>query len=97
MEKTKPKRFVFCSTTILARLRYPGIPTFEAFPSKNDIVDVVHLEHNATTSVEVGGKANHFNKSSFVFLVFYQSAERFAGNMEVRKDDYKSWGVSITE
>ena len=31
------------------------------------------------------------------FLVFYQSAERFAGNMEVRKDDYKSWDVSDTE
>ena len=28
------------------------------------------------------------------FPVFYQSAERFAGNMEVREDDYKSWGVS---
>ena len=32
-----------------------------------------------------------------VLEMFYQSAERFAGNMEVRKDDYKSWGVSITE
>ena len=30
-----------------------------------------------------------------VFLsAFYYSAERFAGNLDVRKDDYQSWGVT---
>ena len=33
-------------------------------------------------------------KNKSFSIVFYQSAERFAGNMEVRPDDYKSWGVT---